>query len=371
MGSAAVVAAAATMVPSLVSCGGGKDDPYANALIKEDGKPNSKFNGVQVGAITYSFKGVSGSDATIKACMEANVSSIELMGNGLEEEVGAPTNPVQRRGGFGGGPMPGGPMPGGPMPGGAPGGGGMPGGPPAGGAMPQMQQPELTEEEKALQAKYEEDLAAFRKDPATMEKWAALAKKFSDAGIDVHIFKWTAGDTDELMDYSFSVAKLFGAVGITTEGSEETCKTFGAHAERNGMLAIYHNHGQYAPLQISDIDRWLAYSPANRLNFDCGHYFGFGYDTPGLDPIQFIDHFADKIASVHFKDKTKLTNEFASNQNQVWGQGETPVREILQHIRDNYPYMYCDIELEYSVPAWSDSAKEVATCVRYAREALI
>lgn len=377
LGSAAAVAAAAAIAPSMVSCGP-QVDPYANALKTADGKPNSKFNGLQIGAITYSFRGVNGTDEIIAACIEGNVSSIELMGNGLEAEVGAPTNPVQRSGGFGGG-MPGGAMPAGAAPAGAPAGartgapaGAAPAGAPAGAAMPRMQQPELTEEEKALQAKYEEDLAAFRKDPATMEKWAALAKKFTDAGIEVHILKWTAGNTDELLDYSFNVAKVFGAKAICAEASEETCKTLGAAAERNGLLAVYHNHAQYASMTVADIEKWLAYSPANRLNFDCGHYYGFGYDnSTKLDIIQFIDHFNAQILSVHFKDKTKLTNEFASNQNQVWGQGETPVREVLQHLRDNYPHLYCDIELEYPVPAWSTSAKEVAKCVRYAREALI
>jgi sugar phosphate isomerase/epimerase len=234
-----------------------------------------------------------------------------------------------------------------------------------------MQQPELTDEQKALQAQYEADLAAFRKDPATMEKWAAIAKKFTDAGINVHIFKWTAGNTDELLDYSFSVAKVFGAKAICTEASEDSCKLLGPAAERNGMLAAFHNHAQYAPMKVSEIEAWLNFSPANRLNFDCGHYFGAGYATPGLDPIQFIDHFAEKILSIHFKDKTRHTNEVSSNQNQVWGQGETPIREILQHVRDNYPYIHCDVELEYPVPAWSNSPKEVATCIRYMREALI
>ena len=44
LGSAALVAAAASMAPSLVSCGA-KQDPYKNALVTADGKPNSKFNG--------------------------------------------------------------------------------------------------------------------------------------------------------------------------------------------------------------------------------------------------------------------------------------------------------------------------------------
>ena len=82
LGSAALVAAAATVAPSLVSCSS-KEDPYKNALVTADGKPNSVFNGVQCGTITYSFRGVNGSDATIQACIDANVSTIEINGQWL------------------------------------------------------------------------------------------------------------------------------------------------------------------------------------------------------------------------------------------------------------------------------------------------
>ena len=35
-----------------------------------------------------------------------------------------------------------------------------------------------------------------------------------------------------------------------------------------------------------------------------------------------------------------------------------------------YP-IYCDIELEYDIPAWSNSVKEVKTCLKYARQILL
>ena len=327
------------------------------------GKPNSRFNGVQIGTITYSFRDIQGgSDATIKACLEAGVSSIELMGDGLEEELGAPSDPVRKKmmeqmrkmmeerqkAAAAGQAAPAGPGAGGP---------------------PRF---EMTDEDKAAQKKYQEDLADFRKSSGLMAKWAALAKKFKDAGIDIHILKWIAGDTEELYDYTCNVVKTFGAKAFCTEGAEDACKKYGAVAAAHGLLVTYHNHAQYSKMTVDEIQKWLDYSPANRLNFDSGHYFGFGYDnSTKLTPIQFIDHFHDRIFSIHMKDKTKLTNQFASNQNQVWGQGETPVREILQHVRDHYPHLYCDIELEYNIPKWTTSAKEVGTCVRYAREALI
>ncbi len=358
IGSSALIASLST-IPLSFAC---KNTATASTEVSTESRLNSKFGGVQIGTITYSFRGINGVDETIKACAEAGVSSVELMGNGVEEYLGAPKNPVQRQFRF---------------PGGAP--GGMPpaGGPGAGAPPQKMMRPEpvpLTPEEEAAEAAYKEELATWRAGADVMAKWEGLKKKFDDAGIKVHIFKWTAGDTDEELDYSFQAAKALGAMGITTEMTEESAQSLGPAAERNGMLAIYHNHGQYHDMTLEDIERLLNYSPANRLNFDAGHYFGFGYDATGkVDVLQFINHFAsmDKIASIHLKDKTSLNNESLSNANQVWGQGETPIEDILKLVQTKYSTINCDIELEYQVKDWSTAVKEVNTCVNYCREILI
>jgi hypothetical protein len=232
--------------------------------------------------------------------------------------------------------------------------------------------PEQTPEQLAAIEKYNKDLADFRKSNAAIDGWATFGKKLNEAGIDVHLFKFEAGQTDELLDYSFAACKAVGALGITTEGSEQKCASFGKVAERNGSLAVYHNHGQYANMTIAEIEKWLDMSPANRLNFDCVHYFGFGYDKgPILSPTEFIEHFHDRIISLHIKDKTSSKNPVTPNTNQVWGQGETPLKEILTFVRDKYPQIYCDVELEYMVSQWSTPEAEIKKCVEYARQILL
>jgi sugar phosphate isomerase/epimerase len=172
--------------------------------------------------------------------------------------------------------------------------------------------------------------------------------------------------SDEELDYSFKVAKALGAIGITTEIGEEACTKVGAAAERAGMLAIFHNHFQFAQEDF-DVDKLLALNPANRLNFDIGHYYG----STGKSPVEFIQKYHGQIASIHVKDKTGKDNETEENANQVFGQGETPVREVLQLIRDNKWPIHCDIELEYKIAPWSNSIKEVNNCRAYCREALL
>ena len=58
--------------------------------------PTSLINGVQVGAITYSFRSLPGSATQIlQYCIDANISAIELMGDAIEQYAGAPASPVQ------------------------------------------------------------------------------------------------------------------------------------------------------------------------------------------------------------------------------------------------------------------------------------
>jgi len=215
LGSMAAVAATAAVAPSMVACGSEKASAVStavtNALRTADGKPNSKFNGVQIGCSTYGFlRSASTIDEVIKCCIDANVSSIELrhdLESGLE---GCPVKPnIQRGGGISQEALR------------AMMGGNIPSdiqamvNAAARSGQGQRQQREMTPEEKAAQDKYNAEIRVFRSDPATMEKWAAVRKKFNDAGIDIHELKWMAGDSDEDIDYTCQVCKVLGAGGFT------------------------------------------------------------------------------------------------------------------------------------------------------------
>src|SRR6266699_1686578 len=63
---------------------------------------NSKFTGVQIGAITYSFRGMPGLDEIIPAMVKIGLREAELMSNHAEAAAGAPATPApggQARGG--------------------------------------------------------------------------------------------------------------------------------------------------------------------------------------------------------------------------------------------------------------------------------
>jgi sugar phosphate isomerase/epimerase len=340
LGSTAAIAAC-SMVPIKLSAGNLSVPSSSKA-----GVPNSNFGGVQIGAITYSWRSMPGGiENVIKYCNEANISSVELMSTDLETFLGAPASPMagmfrppQQR---------------------------PAGNPPAGGAQQGGGRPQLTPEQQEMINKYNQDLKAWRIG-LSMSKVEEARKMFEKAGIKVPLVKFSpARWSDEEIDYAFKVAKAMGAKGVTEELGEEAVKKLGPIAAKHGMYAVFHNHMQFATEGFS-YDPFLAVSPAVMMNFDAGHFFG----STGIHPNTIIEKYHDRIFSVHLKDKTGPKTEPA-NTNQVWGQGEMPIADVLLLIKKNKWPMNCDIELEYDVKPWSNAVKETKLCVDFARQILI
>jgi sugar phosphate isomerase/epimerase len=273
---------------------------------------NSKFAGVQVGTITYSFRDMP--DQTLPAYLDyivnAGISSVELMGGTVENYLGVPGSSGQFA---------------------------------AGG-----------------------DAVRNWRTSLSMDKYKEVKKLFAKRGIKINVLKLgEANWSDEEIDYAFRACKAVGAKGISMEISEESAKRMAPFAEKHKLFVIFHNHGQPGDPNFS-FDRVLAHGSYLRLNFDAGHYYG----ATGLNPCDLITRLHDKITTIHMKDKTGK-NDTPRDQNQVWGKGSTPVKEILQLIKKEKWPIECDIELEYGIPAGSDPVKEVAKCVAFCRDALL
>ncbi len=303
----------------------------------------SNFRGVQIGAISYSFRSMPGSAEKILGYLvDAGLSSVELMSDPIEAFAGAPEVPRMPRGAFPGR-----------RPGGAPG---------------ERQAPELSEEEIAeLQAAREvavEELRKWRLSPP-MERFEVLRKMYNDEGVTIHLAKFSPANwSDEEIDYAFNAARALGAYGVTNEISDEAAMRLGPLAEKHGMFAVLHNHGQPAEPGFT-FDTPLSFNPNVALNYDVGHAFGYTGEHPNIT----IERLHDRIKSLHIKDKTAPDSD-PGNTNTPWGQGETPLEDILQLVRREKWPINCDIELEYPIPEGSDAVAEVRKCVEYCRDIL-
>lgn len=270
-------------------------------------KPDSKFGGVQIGTITYSYRSMPDQSlaAVLDYALQSGISSVELMGGPVEQYAGIPDS-----------------------------------------------------KDPAVISKWRTSVS--------MDKFKEIRKMFNEKGVGIHILK--LGDrkwSDEEIDYAFNVCKTLGAKGITTEISEDAAKRLEPFAEKHKLYVIFHNHGQPGEPNFS-FDKVLAYGPMLMLNLDAGHYYG----ATGLNPCDLIERLHNRIFSIHIKDKTG-PKAAEPNKNQVFGKGQTPVNEVLQLVQKNKWPIYCDIELEYEIPANSDAVKEVSKCVQYCRAALL
>ena len=270
-------------------------------------KKSSKFGGVQIGAITYSYRSMPDQSLTavLGYALESGLSSVELMGGPVEQYAG----------------------------------------------IPQVKDPQALRQWRTT---------------VSMDKFREIKKMFNAKGVKIDILKLGSPNwSDEEIDYAFNVCKTLGARGITMEISEEAAKRMAPFAEKHNRYVIFHNHGQPGTPGFS-FDKVLAHGPKLMLNLDVGHYFG----ATGLHPNELIERLHDRIASLHIKDKTG-PNAANPNKNMEFGKGETPVTEILQLVQKNKWPITCDIELEYDLPQGSDAVKEVAKCVEYCRKALV
>jgi sugar phosphate isomerase/epimerase len=307
-------------------------------------KPPSIVSGVQIGLIVpYSFGPEAGDAETIlKYVTQIGISAVELQNPPAEAFAGAPA-----AAGRGGGRQ------GGPPPAGGPGGG--PGGRRGGG------RPELTPDQQAEQRARAETLTKWRLS-APMDRYKALRKLYNDAGVTIYAFKLglTPAMSDEEYDYTFNVAEALGANHLTMELPTDGALTrrIGEFAAKRKMMVGYHAHTQATP---GAWDEAMSQSKYNGINLDAGHYVAGTSESP----IPLIQKHHDRITSMHLKDRKK-----AEGPNMPWGQGDTPLADILRLMKKEKYRFPATIELEYPVPEGSTRVAEIGKCFDFCRRAL-
>jgi sugar phosphate isomerase/epimerase len=334
----------------------------AAAKLRGAGKPDSRFGGVQIGAITYSYRQLPNSNdahQVLQYVLDSNISAVELMGPVAESFAGAPST---GRGGFGGGGQRG--RSGGSADGSNAAGEAAAGAGPGQGRGGRGGRAPLTPEQQAAQQTAAEELKKWRLS-ASLDKYKEFRKMYNDAGVTIYAYKLEPRPnmSDEEYDYIFSVAETLGANHVTLELSndDEFLKRIGDFAVKRNMRVAYHAHTQAS---MTAWDRALELSPGNAINLDCGHYFA----GTGESPIPLILKRHDRIASMHLKDRRKQGT--SGGDNLPWGQGDTPIKEILLTMRENKYLFPASIEYEYQTPEGSDVLTEMRKCVQYCKDAL-
>lgn len=226
-----------------------------------------------------------------------------------------------------------------------------------GGRVPAAVTPEYT--------KRREELRQWRL-TVPLDRFKEIRGKFDKAGIGLIGYVVTFSDdfTDAEIDRSFLLAKTLG-VGVI--GTNQTRVPMGPRlapfADKYDMTLGWHNHAMVEDAtEVASVDSFkhlFSMSKRFKANLDIGHFV-----AGNNDPIAFIKQYGkDRISHLHLKDRKRN-----NGPNQPWGQGETPVVDVLRLLqKEKYP-IYAVIEYEYMGQA--PAIEEVKTCVQFIRNSL-
>ena len=92
------------------------------------------------------------------------------------------------------------------------------------------------------------------------------------------------------------------------------------------------------------------------VNLDIGHFFAAGFD-----PVAYLTEHHDRITNLHLKDRKK-----DHGANLPWGEGETPIKQVLQLLKTKKWDIPANIEFEYP----GDPLVEVPKCFQFCKNAL-
>jgi len=295
---------------------------------------DSVVNGVRLGTITYSFRdfprtpGKDNVDAVIEALQYCGIGEIELFSPNIEPA---------------------------PKP--------LPPEPPVAYGVPRPPRTQRSPEVIALQKQNREELRRWRLETGP-EYYRAVRAKFDAAGVGLFAYTINYNDsfTDEEIDATFRQAKELGVGIIASSLSLSVAQRVAPFAERHGVLLAVHGHSNVKdPNQLSTPETFakaLAMSKQIRVNLDIGHF-----TAANCDAVKYIRENHEHITHLHIKDRRRN-----DGTNEQFGEGDTPIKEVLTLLKkERYP-IRAFIEYEYA--GLRGSREEVKRCMDYMRAAL-
>lgn len=209
-----------------------------------------------------------------------------------------------------------------------------------------------------------EKLAEWRK-VVSMDYIRDIRKKFDAAGITIQAYNGSIKDavSEADMELVFRIAEALGVDTVTSSATVSVMKRVDVYARKYKMRVAMHNHAHVnRPNEFSSAETFAramdGLSDYLWINLDIGHF-----TAANFDPVAYLKSHHSKIHSIHVKDRKKDQGE-----NMPFGQGDTPIGEVLRLIRDNKWPIPANIEYEYK---GADTLVEMRKCLEYCRNQLV
>lgn len=219
----------------------------------------------------------------------------------------------------------------------------------------------VSPEVAAARAQAREELAKWRMS-VSLDYFRAIRKKFEDAGIVVYGLSGFPGSTEEELGRTFEIAGAFGARLVTLGIPLSAAKRVAPLAGKGGVTVGLQGRPDMSvtnPDVIAKPENFEAAVSLSKdycISFDVGDATGGGYDS-----LKFVQDHHDRIALLYLKDRRK------DRLSVPWGEGDTPLKEILRLIVDRKYPIRCYIDCDYKT---GNRPADVKRSFEYAKAAL-
>jgi sugar phosphate isomerase/epimerase len=197
-----------------------------------------------------------------------------------------------------------------------------------------------------------------------LDHFRAIRKKFDGAKITIRAFNYSFNDsfTEPEIDRGFEIARALGAEFITASSTVSAAKRVAPLAEKHKMIVAMHNHSNVKdPNEFATPESFaaaLALSKYFRINLDIGHFTSANFDA-----VDYIRKNHERITNLHIKDRQR-----DQGPNMPWGEGQTPIKEVLLLLKQTKWPIAAYLEYEYK--GAGTPVEEVKKGLAYMRAAL-
>jgi sugar phosphate isomerase/epimerase len=197
-----------------------------------------------------------------------------------------------------------------------------------------------------------------------LDHFRGIGKRFESAGLSIAAYNYSPDTTftDEEIDRGFEITRALGAGFITSSTTLAVAKRIVPFAAKHKTTVAMHNHSNTSdPNELATPESFAAalkMSPYFKINLDIGHFTAANYDA-----VAYMREYRTYITNLHIKDRKKNQGD-----NMPWGQGDTPIVQVLQLLKKEKWPIRAYVEYEHQGDA--GAVAEVRTCFDYVKRAL-
>jgi len=193
-----------------------------------------------------------------------------------------------------------------------------------------------------------------------LEQFEAIGKMFQAQNLYLYAYNMNYRDdfTDDELERSFQMTHALGCNVLTAVGSKQLFGRLDPLATKYKTWVAIHNEGDSIPTMADFEEVVKGAGPYTRMTLDIGHFV-----ASNSDPVACLKKHHKDIVNLHIKDRKKN-----GGPNLPFGQGDTPIKEILGMDRDrkyNIP-----VHVEWEV-ASDDRVQKVKDCFEYCKNTLL